>query len=39
MKAKTPKVLLIPQLSEGGEDVVDVVVDDGRFFILGILSL
>jgi hypothetical protein len=39
MKAKTLKVLLILLLSEGGEDAVDDVVDDGHFFILGILSL
>ena len=39
MRAKTSKVLLILLLSEGGEDDVDVVVDDALFFILGILSL
>jgi len=39
MKVKTLKVLLILLLSEGGEDAVDVVVDDAHFLVLGILSL
>ena len=36
---KTANVLSILLLSEGGEDAVDDVVDDGRFCILGTMSL